>query len=124
MSEVSETHELRAKQARTPKRAAAKTVVGVVATLIAIIAATTAYYFLPPGKEIQSLAVMPFVNGNRTNDPDTDYLSDGITEDADHQGSLSQVPKLRVMAHDTVFSYKGKMIDPRKVGRELNVEST
>ncbi len=105
----------------TPKRAAAKTVVGVVSLLIAIIAATTAYYFLPPGKEIQSLAVMPFVNGNRTNDPDTDYLSDGITETL--ISSLSQVPKLRVMAHDTVFSYKGKMIDPRKVGRELNVES-
>ena len=27
------------------------------------------------------------------------------------------------MAHDTVFTYKGKTIDPRKVGRELNVES-
>jgi len=104
----------------TPKPSSAKKVV-IAVILIAIIAGIAAYYFLPHRKEIQSLAVIPFVNGNRANDPDADYLSDGITETL--ISSLSQVPKLRVMAHDTVFSYKGKTIDPRKVGRELNVES-
>jgi eukaryotic-like serine/threonine-protein kinase len=104
----------------TPKPAATKKVL-IAVILIAIAAAIAVYYFLPQRKEIQSLAVMPFVNGNRTNDPDADYLSDGITETL--ISSLSQVPKLTVMAHDTVFSYKGKPIDPRKVGRDLNVES-
>lgn len=104
----------------THKPSAAKRIV-IAVILIAIIAAIGVYNFLPKRKEIQSLAVMPFVNGSRANDPDADYLSDGITETL--ISSLSQVPKLRVMAHDTVFSYKGKTIDPRKVGRELNVES-
>ena len=81
MSEVSGSAQTVAPApAVTPKRVAAKTVVGIVSLLIAIIAAITTYYFLPRGKEIQSLAVIPFVNGNLTNDPDTDYLSDGITE--------------------------------------------
>jgi eukaryotic-like serine/threonine-protein kinase len=105
----------------TAKSSNAKRVVVIITLLIAIIAAIAAYYFLPHRKEIQSLAVMPFVNGYRTDDPDADYLSDGITETL--ISSLSQVPKLHVMAHDTVFSYKGKTIDPRKVGRELNVEA-
>ena len=75
--------------------------------------------FKPPRRNIDSLAVLPFVNSS--NDPDTEYLSDGITESL--IGSLSQLPNLRVMAHDTVFSYKGRRLDPRKVGRDLNVEA-
>src|SRR5262249_40040301 len=90
-------------------------------TLIAIAAVIAGYRFFPRHKEIESLAVMPFVNGNKSDDPDADYLSDGITETL--ISSLSQVPNLHVMAHDTVFSYKGKQIDPRKIGKELNVEA-
>ena len=65
----------------------------------------------------KSIAVLPFDNQNR--DPDTDYLSDGIPESIIH--SLSQLPQLRVMARSTVFSYKGKDVDPRKVGNDLGV---
>jgi TolB-like protein/Flp pilus assembly protein TadD len=65
----------------------------------------------------QSIAVLPFDNQNR--DPNTDYLSDGIPESIIH--SLSQLPQLRVMARSTVFSYKGKDVDPRKVGSDLGV---
>ena len=70
----------------------------------------------PPEK---SIAVLPFDNQNR--DPDTDYLSDGIPESIIH--SLSQLPQLRVMARSTVFSYKGKDVDPRKVGNDLGVRA-
>src|SRR3989454_12115972 len=56
----------------------------------------------------KSIAVLPFDNQNR--DPDTDYLSDGIPESIIN--SLSQLPQLRVMARSTVFSYKGKDVDP------------
>jgi len=45
-----------------------------------------------------------------------DYLSDGITESIIN--SLSQLPKLRVLARSTVFRYKGRDVDPQKVGRE------
>jgi TolB-like protein len=48
-------------------------------------------------------------------------LSDGITESL--IGSLSQLPNLRVMTHDSVFTYKDRHVDPRKVGRDLNVEA-
>jgi len=65
----------------------------------------------------KSVAVLPFHNQNR--DPNIDYLSDGITESIIH--SLSQLSQLRVMARSTVFQYKGKEIDPRKVGHDLGV---
>jgi serine/threonine-protein kinase len=68
---------------------------------------------------INSLAVLPFLNLNA--DPKTEYLSDGITESTIN--TLSQVPRLRVMARGTVFTYKGKQVDPRKVGRDLNVDA-
>ena len=67
----------------------------------------------------KSIAVLPFDNQNR--DPNTDYLSDGIPESIIH--SLSQLPQLRVMARSTVFSYKGKDVDPRKVGNDLGVRA-
>ena len=67
----------------------------------------------------KSIAVLPFDNQNR--DPNTDYLSDGIPESIIN--SLSQLPQLRVMARSTVFSYKGKDVDPRKVGNDLGVHA-
>jgi len=68
---------------------------------------------------IDSIAVLPFVNAS--NDPNTEYLSDGITESV--ISSLSQLPQLKVMARSTVFSYKGKDVDPRKVGHDLGVRA-
>jgi TolB-like protein/tetratricopeptide (TPR) repeat protein len=71
------------------------------------------------GLQQESIAVLPFDNQNR--DPDTDYLSDGIPESIIN--SLSQLPQLRVMARSMVFSYKGKDVDPRKVGNDLGVRA-
>ncbi len=68
---------------------------------------------------IDSLAVLPLVNV--TSDPNAEYLSDGITESIIN--SLSRLPRLRVMARSTVFSYKGSEADPRTVGRELGVRA-
>ena len=68
---------------------------------------------------IDSLAVLPFVNGS--GDPDTEYFCDGITDST--IASLSTVPKLRVMARSTTFRYKGRDADPLDVGRELNVRA-
>jgi eukaryotic-like serine/threonine-protein kinase len=71
------------------------------------------------GNEIRSIAVIPFEN--TSGDPNLDYLSDGIAESI--TGSLSQLPGLRVMASDSVHAYKGRHVDPREIGRELNVSS-
>ncbi len=68
---------------------------------------------------IESVAVLPFAN--RSADPNTDYLSDGITESLIN--NLSQISTLRVTARSTVFRYKGKDADPRKVGSDLHVRA-
>jgi serine/threonine protein kinase/tetratricopeptide (TPR) repeat protein len=71
------------------------------------------------GETIDSLAVLPFVNGS--GDPNMEYLSDGITESLIN--SLSQLPKLEVKSHDSAFHYKGKDPDAETVGRELGVRA-
>ena len=71
------------------------------------------------GKHIESIAVLPLINGSK--DSDTEYLSDGITYSL--IDDLSQVPKLRVMAPATIFTYKGRDVDPRKVGEDLHVSA-
>ena len=70
-------------------------------------------------KSIDSIAVLPLANAS--NDPNTEYLSDGITEGIINQ--LSQLPKLKVMARSTVFRYKGRPTDAQSVGRELRVRA-
>jgi TolB-like protein/Tfp pilus assembly protein PilF len=54
-------------------------------------------------------------------DPESEYLSDGITEGIINK--LSQLPKLKVMARSTVFRYKGRDADAQTVGRELRVRA-
>jgi len=68
------------------------------------------------GLQQESIAVLPFDNQNR--DPDTDYLSDGIPESI-----INSLSHLKVMARSTVFQYKGKEVDPRKVGHDLGVRA-
>ena len=70
-----------------------------------------------PDSTINSLAVLPFTNG----DPATEYLSDGITESL--IDSLSRMPNLKVKSSSTVFHYKSRTDDPRKIGRELGVDA-
>jgi len=71
------------------------------------------------GTHIQSIAVLPFTNVS--NDPKTEYLSDGITESLIN--SLSQLPNLVVMSRNTVFRYKGQVTEPQKLGRDLHVRA-
>lgn len=68
---------------------------------------------------IDSIAVLPFANVSA--DGADEYLCDGITERLIN--SLSQLPQLRVPARTTMFRYKGKDVDPQKVGRELGVRA-
>ncbi len=69
---------------------------------------------------IDSIAVLPFENVNA--DPNTEYLCDGITETIINK--LSQLSDLKkVIARNSVFTYKGKTVDPKKVGQELDVKA-
>src|SRR5262245_32564980 len=69
------------------------------------------------GGAINSVAVLPFANA----DPNTEYLSDGITESLIN--SLSQLSQLKVIARTTAFRYKGKDADPRTVGHDLKIDA-
>jgi len=73
----------------------------------------------PPDKTIDSIAVLPLANASK--DPDLECLGDGITESI--ISNLAQLPRLRVMALSTVFRYKGRDVDPQKIGRRLNVRA-
>jgi TolB-like protein/Tfp pilus assembly protein PilF len=70
-------------------------------------------------KQIESIAVLPFIN--ESGNADNEYLSDGMTESLIN--SLSQIPKLNVKARSSVFRYKGKETDLRKIAGELNVQA-
>lgn len=65
--------------------------------------------------QIKSVAVLPFENQN----PDTEYLSDGLTESVIN--NLSGLANLRVISRNSVFQYKNKQTDSTTIGRELNV---
>lgn len=76
--------------------------------LAAVIGPAYFFYFAPSSKaQITSVAVLPFVNAG--NDPNTEYLSDGISECLIN--SLSQLPQLKVIARSSAFQYKGKEVD-------------
>jgi adenylate cyclase len=64
-----------------------------------------------------SIAVLPFAN--MSGDPNQEYFSDGITEDIITE--LSRFSELFVIARNSSFTYKGRAIDVRQVGRELGV---
>jgi DNA-binding winged helix-turn-helix (wHTH) protein/TolB-like protein/Flp pilus assembly protein TadD len=68
---------------------------------------------------IGSIAVLPFVDESA--DPDAEYINDKIAESLIN--SLSKLPQLRVVPRSVVAGYKGREIDPRKVGQELNVRA-
>lgn len=68
---------------------------------------------------IESIAVLAFQN--RSTEPDTEYLSDGLAESLIYR--LSQLPNLKVSPTSSVFRYKGKDIDPIKIGNELGVNA-
>src|SRR5439155_9886912 len=92
------------------------------ATIILLIA-TYAYfsYFVKsgPGEALDSVTVLPFVNVN--NDSNTEYLSDGISDSIIN--SLSRLPNLKVLSLNAVLRYKGKQMDSRAIGGELNVRA-
>jgi len=95
----------------------------VLAIVIAITGLSLYPRFYPrppkPSVTIDSIAILPFVNQN--NDPNTEYLADGIPESIIN--TLAQLPNLKVMSRNSVFHYKGRDIDAQAVAKELNVQA-
>jgi adenylate cyclase len=64
-----------------------------------------------------SIAVLPFQN--MSGDPEQEYFADGVVEDI--ITALSRIRWLFVIARNSTFTYKGKAIDVKRIGRELGV---
>jgi TolB-like protein/class 3 adenylate cyclase len=71
----------------------------------------------PPSAPRLSIVVLPFANLSR--DPEQDYFVDGVTESL--TTDLSRISGSFVIGRHTAFTYKGKGVDLKQVGRELNV---
>ena len=71
----------------------------------------------PPEPAHLSIVVLPFTN--LSGDPSQDYFADGITENL--TTDLSRIPDSFVIARNTAFTYKGKSVDAKEIGKELGV---
>jgi TolB-like protein/Tfp pilus assembly protein PilF len=95
----------------------------IVLALLASVAAAVGFYFYRHASNtevaIESIAVLPFAN--QSQDQETEYLSDGLTESIIN--SLAQLPNLRVVPRSSVFRYKGQQTDPLVAGRQLGVRA-
>ncbi len=103
---------------RLPNRTLVITGCAILLTLVSIV------FFIGHSKavdrsSIDSIAVLPFIDD--ASDSDAEYLNDKIAETIIN--SLSKLPKLRVVPRSVVAGYRGREIDPRKVGQELNVRA-
>jgi len=64
-----------------------------------------------------SIVVLPFAN--LSNDPEQQYFADGITEDL--TTDLSRIADMFVISRNTAFTYQGKRVDAKQIGRGLGV---
>jgi adenylate cyclase len=112
-------------QARRVDRRLVSRVVGTVAVLMLLgLGGGAGWYWLRspapavlPLPDKPSVAVLPF--SNLSQDPAQEYFSDGVTEDL--ITGLSKVSGLFVIARNSVFTYKGRAVKVRDVGRDLGV---
>ncbi len=86
-----------------------------------IVIAAGAWYFLGANRPAEaahlSIVVLPFTN--LSNDPSQDYFADGVTENL--TTDLSRICDSFVIARNTAFTFKGKSIDAKEIGKELGV---
>jgi len=93
-----------------------------VAALVFLLVAASGWYMLggrlmKPAQAAHLFAVLPFAN--LSGDPSQDYFADGVTENLTTE--LSRIRDSFVIARDTAFTYKGKTIDAKEIGKELGV---
>jgi len=106
-------------QRHPTKRPAARLLALLLVVALVLLGGFFSYRYFSAPSQIESIAVMPFVN--ESGNPDVEYLSDGMTETL--ISSLSSLPNLNVKPRSSVFRYKGKETDSQTVGKELNVQA-
>jgi adenylate cyclase len=90
--------------------------------IVLIVAGVGGWRLWPAGGRVEpvprmSIVVLPLAN--LSNDPDQDYFVDSITDDL--TTDLSRIDASFVISRTTAFTYKGKSIDVKQVGRDLGV---
>ena len=98
-----------------------KWMMGVLLAALIIASGLLVYRFVISNnsRQIESVAVLPFVNEGGNSE--VEYLSDGMTDTLIN--SLSQLPNMSVKARSSVFRYKGKDADPQRIGSDLSVQA-
>ena len=112
-----------------PKRRSPRTLLALGIAALLVLIAAGAWYLLagnraapiasnaPTEAAHLSIVVLPFAN--LSGDPAQDYFVDGITENL--TTDLSRIRSSFVIARNTAFTYKGKNIDAKEIGKELGV---
>jgi TolB-like protein/Flp pilus assembly protein TadD len=126
---IRRAEEVAPREAKTPKAGRKWTAIIVAAAVLAAVLlalqfARTRSPAAEPGKQSaptatldKSVAVLPFENAS--SDPNAEYLAEGISEALIN--SLTELRELKVVARATAFHYRGKEVDPQRIGRELQV---
>jgi len=94
-------------------------VAGGVAVVVLLLLALLLPFTASPEEAITSISVLPFEN--MSNDPEMEYLSDGVAQSIIY--SLSQLPQVRVIPFSSVRRYKGQSIDSQEVAKQLGVRA-
>ena len=106
-----------------PKKRSALMPLAAALVALLILVGGGAWWFLaggrstPPVAARLSIVVLPFAN--LSNDPAQDYFADGVTENLTTE--LSRIRNSFVIARNTAFTFKGKNLDARAIGKELGV---
>jgi len=97
------------------------TVVAMLVAVAVVIGAAVTWYLNQDGTspQISSMVVLPFENAG--NDPDLEYLSDGLTEGIINK--LTGIRDVRVLPRSASFRYKGSREDPAAIGKELGADA-
>lgn len=104
--------------ARAPAQTNARFALAGLAAMLLLLSVMGFFYWRSQQPQpVETIAVLPFTSAEVSGE----YLSDGITESLIN--SLSRLPNVRVLARTTAFRYKGRDIDPPKVGSELHVQA-
>jgi TolB-like protein/class 3 adenylate cyclase len=110
----------RSAKAQTPQRRLALVIAAVVIVILAVAGGMEHVFFgsraTLPAPHV-SIVVLPFKN--LSNDPGQDYFVDGVTDNL--TTDLSRIRNASVIARNTAFTYKGKDVDAKQIGRDLGV---
>jgi adenylate cyclase len=111
-----------AKAVASKRRASSTWLAAAIAALL-LLAAASGWYILngraPKTAEAAHLSIVVLPFANLSGDPSQDYFADGITENL--TTALSRIHDSFVIARNTAFTYKGKNLDAKEIGKELGV---